>query len=305
MPTGKIKHLAFSDQGGRPDGVQVMVSRNHLYVGHMFSDGFTIMDVADPSQPKPVQFVAAPPNTRTHHLQTNGDLMLIVCGADIPTIAKYNPSFSYYGQSYAGSVSGRSDFTSGLKVYDISKPAAPVEIGFLPVPGIGLNRLWYVGGRYAYLSAHMDGFTDHILVIADMKEPTKPTIAGRWWMPGMWREGGEVPSWDKKRRRWDRICRMAGWRLHDPGRLRSGQHQALVPRQYLAALCRRHAHAAAPAGAKARRHAGGIERVQLFERSELHLALRRSRSAKPGLDRNAADPDGSVMVPAGREFRPA
>ena len=97
-PTGKVKHLAFSDQGGRPDGVQVMVSRNHLYVGHMFSDGFTIMDVANPSQPKPVQFVAAPPNTRTHHLQTNGDLMLIVCGADIPTIAKYNPAFSYYGQ---------------------------------------------------------------------------------------------------------------------------------------------------------------------------------------------------------------
>jgi hypothetical protein len=198
-PTGKIKHLAFSDQGGHPDGVQVMVSRNHLYVGHMFSNGFTVMDVADPSKPKPLQFVAAPPNTRTHHLQTNGDLMLIVCGADIPTIGKYNPSFSYYGQSYAGSVSGRSDFVSGLKIYDISKPATPTEIGFLPIPGIGLNRLWYAGGRYAYVSAHMDGFTDHMLVIVDMKEPTKPTIAGRWWMPGMWREGGEVPSWGKVR----------------------------------------------------------------------------------------------------------
>src|SRR5258708_6560475 len=198
-PTGKIKHLAFSDQGGRPDGVQVMVSRNHLFVGHMFSNGFTIMDVANPSQPKPLQFVAAPSNTRTHHLQTNGDLMLIVCGADIPTIGKYNPSFSYYGQSYAGSVSGRADFTSGLKIYDIAKPASPVEIAFLPIPGIALNRLWYTGGRYAYLSAHMDGFTDHILVVVDMKEPTKTAIAGRWWLPGMWREGGEIPGWDKKR----------------------------------------------------------------------------------------------------------
>jgi hypothetical protein len=198
-PTGKIKHLAFSDQGGHPDGVQVMVSRNHLYVGHMFSNGFTVMDVADPSKPKPLQFVAAPPNTRTHHLQTNGDLMLIVCGADIPTIGKYNPSFSYYGQSYAGSVSGRSDFVSGLKIYDISKPATPTEIGFLPIPGIGLNRLWYAGGRYAYVSAHMDGFTDHMLVIVDMKEPTKPSIAGKWWIPGMWRDGGEKPSWEKRR----------------------------------------------------------------------------------------------------------
>ena len=196
---GKLKHLAFSDQGGRPDGVQVMVSRNILYVGHMFSDGFTIMDVADPSKPKPLSFVAAPPNTRTHHLQTNGDLMLMVAGANIPTIGKYNPSFSYYGQSYAGTVSGRADFTSGLKIFDISKPATPTEIAFLPIPGIGLNRLWYTGGRYAYVSAHMDGFTDHILVIVALKEPTKPSIAGRWWIPGMWREGGETPSWEKRR----------------------------------------------------------------------------------------------------------
>src|SRR5471030_2676927 len=67
-PTGKIKHLAFSDQGGHPDGVQVMVSRNHLYVGHMFSNGFTVMDVADPSKPKPLQFVAAPPKIGRAHV---------------------------------------------------------------------------------------------------------------------------------------------------------------------------------------------------------------------------------------------
>src|ERR1700675_1178095 len=35
----RIAHIAYSDQGGRPDGVQVMVNRNHVYVGHMFSDG--------------------------------------------------------------------------------------------------------------------------------------------------------------------------------------------------------------------------------------------------------------------------
>src|SRR5262244_3598114 len=44
----KIRHLSYSDQGGRPDGVQVMVNRGHVYVGHMFSDGVTILDAADP-----------------------------------------------------------------------------------------------------------------------------------------------------------------------------------------------------------------------------------------------------------------
>ena len=32
-----IKHLSYSDIGGRPDSVQIMSNRNHLYVGHMFS----------------------------------------------------------------------------------------------------------------------------------------------------------------------------------------------------------------------------------------------------------------------------
>src|SRR5205085_3372180 len=52
----RIRHLSYSDQGGRPDGVQVMVNRRHVYVGHMFSDGVTILDAADPRRLKPVGF---------------------------------------------------------------------------------------------------------------------------------------------------------------------------------------------------------------------------------------------------------
>jgi hypothetical protein len=165
----------------------------------MYSNGFTVLDVSEPANPKPVKFVAAPPNTRTHHLQSADDLLLVVAGADIPTIAKYNPKLSYYDQSFAGGMQGKLDFTAGLKIYDISRPAEPREIALLEIPGIGLNRLWYVGGRYAYLSAHMDGFTDHILVVVDMNDAAKPTIAGRFWLPGMWRDGGETPAWRNQR----------------------------------------------------------------------------------------------------------
>src|SRR3954447_22540322 len=87
-PSGAfIRPLSFTDQGGRPDGVQVMVSGKTLYVGHIFSNGITLIDVADPMQPKPIRFIPAPPNTRTHHLQTSGDLMLVASGADIPTVS--------------------------------------------------------------------------------------------------------------------------------------------------------------------------------------------------------------------------
>ena len=65
------------------------------------------------------------------------------------------------------------------------------EIAFLEMPGFGINRLWWAGGRYAYVAAHFDGFTDHILCIVDLKNVTKPEIVSRWWLPGMNRAAGD------------------------------------------------------------------------------------------------------------------
>ena len=39
-----MRVVGHSDQGGRPDGVQVMVYRGFAYVGHMFSEGFSVID---------------------------------------------------------------------------------------------------------------------------------------------------------------------------------------------------------------------------------------------------------------------
>jgi hypothetical protein len=64
----KIKFLSHSDQGGRGDGVQVMVNKGFAYVGHGFSNGITIIDVRDAKNPKTVNFLPCPPNTRAHHL---------------------------------------------------------------------------------------------------------------------------------------------------------------------------------------------------------------------------------------------
>ena len=54
----------------------------------------------------------------------------------------------------------------------------------MEVPGLGLHRIWWTGGRYAYASALLDGFTDHILIVIDMADPTRPREVGRWWIPG-------------------------------------------------------------------------------------------------------------------------
>jgi len=197
----RIHALGHTDQGGKPDGVQVMVAKSHAYVGHMFSDGITVIDVADPRAPKPVQFIACPPNTRASHIQVHDGIMLAVNAANVWALQQYEKDQDYFSKSLADSFSKRErSFAAGMRVYDLANPAAPREIGFMPIEGIGLHRIWWVGGRYAYASAHLDGFIDHILAVIDMKDPTKPEMVGRWWLPGMHREGGETPSWGEGKR---------------------------------------------------------------------------------------------------------
>src|SRR2546426_9978906 len=65
----RIKHVSYSDQGGKPDAVQVMVNRRHVYVGHMFSGAITTSDAPDPRHLKPVRYCNAGGPTRTTHLQ--------------------------------------------------------------------------------------------------------------------------------------------------------------------------------------------------------------------------------------------
>ncbi len=40
-----IKFISHSDQGGRGDGVQIMVHRGYASIGHGYSNGITVLDV--------------------------------------------------------------------------------------------------------------------------------------------------------------------------------------------------------------------------------------------------------------------
>jgi hypothetical protein len=87
-----------------------------------------------------------------------------------------------------------------MAVYDISNREEPRQIGFMPVAGGGIHRIWYVGGRWAYVSALLDGFTDYIFMTVDMADPTWPKEAGRYWLPGMNMAAGEQAEWPATRR---------------------------------------------------------------------------------------------------------
>ena len=201
-----MRLIGYCDQGGRPDGVQVMVHRGYAYVGHMFSKGFSVIDVRDPKTPRAANYVAAPPGTWNIHLQTHDDLLLVINAKDMFAAAEFADERAYY-RGQLGTVVGTAqatstarNWTAGLAVYDISQPASPRRIGFMPVEGGGIHRVWYVGGRWAYVSALLDGFTDYIFLTVDMADPAQPRVAGRYWIPGMHLAAGETPGWLGHRR---------------------------------------------------------------------------------------------------------
>ena len=163
----------------------------------------------------------------------------------------------------------------------------------MPVDGLGPHRIWYTGGRYAYASIHFADFTDHILAVIDVSDPRKPHVVGRSWLPGMWRGGGETPTWRAGKRYALHHALVAGdfayaaWRdggltVHDVSKpVGAAAHRAPQPRP---AVRRRHTLAAAAAGpqpARSRRRAdvGQLQRRACATSGCSTCASRATRSA--------------------------
>src|SRR5262249_18190020 len=104
------------------------------------------------------------------------------------------------------------DFRAGIVVYDVATPASPREIARWITSGKGVHRFDF-DGRYAYLSATMEGYVGTIVLIMDLSDPARPQETGRWWMPGQWIAGGEQPNWTGTARRCHHPLRL-GTRLY-------------------------------------------------------------------------------------------
>ena len=277
-----MRLIGHSDQAGRSDGQQIMVRNGYAYIGHVCSKGFSVIDVRDPAKPEAVAYVQNPPNTWSLHLQVHDDLLLLVHGRDMFSQAEMADERNYYkpqSGSHGAHVSDSTrDWSAGMAVFDISKPTAPRQIGFMAVEGAGLHRIWYVGGRWAYASAMIDGFSDYILVTIDMADPTKPEIVGRYWLPGMNLAAGEKadlaagtrplrpPPCGRRRRH--RLLRLARRLPGERRRVRQGPSEAHRPSRLVAAVRRRNAQLPAPPGPKsahrprrggARQHGGRLQ----------------------------------------------
>jgi hypothetical protein len=146
-------------------------------VGHVNApDGTLIVDVQDPTSPRELARLAMPMGTHSHKVRVEGELMLVN--------RERNPF----------QPGGPAEFSGGLGIYDVSRPAKPRLIRNWETAGMGVHRFDF-DGRYAYISPTVEGYLGNIVMILDLADPGRPVEIGRWWKPGQWTAGGEVATW--------------------------------------------------------------------------------------------------------------
>ena len=173
-----VKQIGFSALGGRFGGFKIAIKHTandkwYLYTGHSFNQGWSIVDVTDPANPRYVKFIPYVTDDKsiiTAQVTLHDNLMLTSLNSFKP---QKNP-------------------LPAVLLWDISDPENPKQVGSWMGGVTGAHRNSYPGGKYAYLSTSYPGFKSHIMVILDVSDPAHPKDVGKWWQPGQ--KDGEPPS---------------------------------------------------------------------------------------------------------------
>jgi hypothetical protein len=242
-----------------PGGGQVVVQGTYAFVGHMKPPhGTTIVDVADPANPRVVATIPLEDaRSHTHKVRVVGEVMITNVEMNNRHLlrrgsAKLGEAAARLGASLGRPASDaelaadlkvkpadiglirefqRAGYhEGGFRVWDIADPSRPRLLCHEKTFGFGVHR-FDMDARYAYISTEMEGFVGNILVIYDLERPEKPQEVARWWMPGQHLAGGEKPTWSGYRNRLhhtlrcgDRLyasCWHAGLRVIDVSDIRN------------------------------------------------------------------------------------
>ena len=184
-----LAHHELNGFGGIGEGTNMQATqdgRRILWLAHESAPkNFTGVDVTDPRHPKLVVQRDLPHNKmRSNSLDVVGDMMAVAYQV---RAGGGNPNDPANIRENAGLK------PAGIDLFDISTPEDPKLISHFDASGphsLGTHCLWFVDGEYIHASM---GAPDHkprnpkdhqIYRIIDVRNPSKPVEAGRWWYPG-------------------------------------------------------------------------------------------------------------------------
>jgi hypothetical protein len=221
---------------------QVYVDGQYAYVGHITNkEGLatSILDISDPRNPKVLtQIPVGDKNSHSHKARVIGDIMITNVEQNMTAIGRKAdelpglrkrlqaelgraPSHKELAEKLGVKESDipavealeREPYTQGgFKIWDISDRTKPRLLTHHKTHGRGVHR-FDMDANYAYISTEMPGYVGNILVIYDIRNPSKPQEVSRWWIPGQHLEGGEKPTWPGRQHRLHHTIRV-GDRLY-------------------------------------------------------------------------------------------
>ena len=179
-----LAHHELNGFGGMGEGMSIQIAkdgRRILWLAHESAPkNFTAVDVSDPRQPKVVVQTDLPQSfMRSNSLELAGDIMAV----------------AYQTQKVGQK-------PAGFELFDVSVPEKPKSIAFFDCSGPtsrGVHQLWFCDGEYVHMSAGAPDFKpthpldDQFYRIFDVRNPSKPSEVGRWWLPGT-REGDSAAA---------------------------------------------------------------------------------------------------------------
>jgi hypothetical protein len=169
--TANTRLIAHHDLDGFGDGMQVIKVGQFLYIAHLGTTwmALSILDVADPENPKLLRQLRHVPNTHNHKVQIVGN-----------TLIQNSEASTYIPDS------GPEPPVTGVNVYNLDDPTDPRPVGFHPVPGLGVHRIWFRDAPYAHIAAHIPGVKERGYQILDLSDQAHPRMMGAWSVPEDW-----------------------------------------------------------------------------------------------------------------------
>jgi hypothetical protein len=179
-----ISHHELAGFGGIGEGINMQLAkdgRRILWLAHESAPkNFTAVDVTDVRTPKVIIQTDLPhAKVRSNSLDVVGDTMAV----------------AYQTKEWGMK-------PAGFDLFDVSKPEEPRLISHFDASGAhsrGAHCVWFVDGEYVHISSGAPDFEpvdpkdDQFYRIIDVKNPSKPTEVGRWWLPGVRKGDSEPP----------------------------------------------------------------------------------------------------------------